>query len=426
MATSGASQHDKLTARVHRNARIGDSASRGRWAEATLGLCAVVLPSLLALAPRGAAPLAAVAGLSALGLIATARPPRFGSLGPPVVVLATLLLWGIASATWSIIPARSPVLAARLAGLFAAALALAAAAPRIAAPWRWSLLLLLGTAIGIAVALVDLASAGGLSRFVTIRPFAGPRLNQVAAWVAIMTLPVTALLGRRGGWRPAVAAGTAMAGAVYLLDDTTAKLALLASLPAAALLYLRRRLVMRLAAAFASLAILAAPITLPRLAQFPAIFARADAFKSSAGHRLLIWSFVGDRIADKPLAGWGLDAARAIPGGKDDFRPGQEHLPLHPHNAALQVWLELGAPGAVLFALLAGWLWLRLGAAAWPRLYAAAAGGAYTAALVVAFSGWGIWEEWWLATLSLAAFAILVMARAIPPPRPPGSPAGDR
>ena len=40
-----------------------------------------------------------------------------------------------------------------------------------------------------------------------------------------------------------------------------------------------------------------------------------------------------------------------IPGGKDPIRPGQSWMPLHPHNAALQFWLELGVPGTVLFAL---------------------------------------------------------------------------
>jgi len=180
-------------------------------------------------------------------------------------------------------------------------------------------------------------------------------------------------------------------------------------------LYPRRRTVCRIAAALAMLLILTAPLTLPRLARLPAVFATVDAFKDSAGHRLLIWSFAGNRIAERPLSGWGLDAARAIPGGKIEIRPGQTWLPLHPHDAALQLWLELGTPGAVLAALLVGLLWLRLGAAPWPRLYAAAAGGSLFAATAVASSGWGIWQEWWLGTLGLGLFATLVMARAAAP-----------
>ncbi|HEV8679542.1 MAG TPA: O-antigen ligase family protein [Stellaceae bacterium] len=375
-----------------------------------------MLPAFLALRPHAAAPLAGFAGLCAAGLIAANPPYRLAALRYPAALLGALLLWGALSAAWSLDPERSLVLATRLAGLFTAALALAAAAGRIAARWRLTLFFFAGTAIGIALAWGDLASGGGLSQFVTVRDFAAPRLNQIAAWLVILLLPASALLLGRGHKLLALFAAAAMAATVFALADTTAKLALVLSLPIAALLHARRRAVARLAAGLAILAILTAPVTLARLADLPGLFAAADSFKGSAGHRLLIWSFTGDRIAERPILGWGLDAARAIPGGKDLIRPGQSWLPLHPHDAALQVWLELGAPGAALFALLAGLLWLRLGEAPWPRLYAAACGGSLAAALAIALAGWGIWQEWWLGTLALAVFMTLAMARAADPP----------
>ncbi len=129
----------------------------------------------------------------------------------------------------------------------------------------------------------------------------------------------------------------------------------------------------------------------------------------------MIWSFTGDRIAEHPIVGWGLDSSRAIPGGNIEIRPGESWLPLHPHDAALQVWLELGAPGALLFAALVGLLWLRLAEMPWPRLYKAAAGGGFASALALAFAGWGIWQEWWLGTLALAFFVTATMARAVKP-----------
>ena len=378
-----------------------------------------MLPPLLALVPHGAAPLAGFAGLCAAGLIAANPSYDFPALRLPATLLGALLLWGALSAAWSIDPGRSLVMTARLAGLFGAGLALAAAAGRIAEPRRLTLFLFAGTAIGIAFALYDLASAGGLSRHVSIRVFAAPRLNQIAVWLALFVLPAGALLICRGRSLLALVAAAAMAVTVYALDGTTAKIALSLSLPIAALVYLRRGAICRIAAALAMLAILTAPLTLPRLARLPSVFATVDAFKDSAGHRLLIWSFTGHRIAERPVAGWGLDSARAIPGGKIEIRPGQDWLPLHPHDAALQLWLELGAPGAMLFALLVGLLWLRLARAPWPRLYAAAAGGSLFAATAVASSAWGIWQEWWLGTLGLALFATLVMARAAP--SPPGA-----
>jgi exopolysaccharide production protein ExoQ len=374
------------------------------------------LPPLLAVRPQGAAALAGFAGLCAAGLVLANPPYRLAALRHPAALLCALVVWGALSAAWSIDPERSLLLDLRVAGMFGAALALAAAASRVAAPGRLALCLLAGTVIGIALALFDLASAGGLSRYVSIRAFAVPRLNQIAVWLALLVLPAGALLVCRGRMLLALAAGAAMAATVYTLDDTAAKIALPLSVTVAALLYFRRGAVARALAALSMLAILTVPLTLPRLAHLPGVFAAADAFKDSAGHRLLIWSFTGERIAERPFFGWGLDAARAIPGGKVEIRPAQNWLPLHPHDSALQVWLELGAPGAALFALLVGFLWLRLGEAPWPRLYAAAAGGSLFAASAIASSGWGIWQEWWLGTLGLALFAIIVMARAAAPP----------
>jgi O-antigen ligase len=394
------------------------------WLEAGLALCLFMLPPLLALVPRGAAPLVGVAGGCAAGFIALERMRRPAGSGIPVDlrvpagILAVLLLWGGSSAFWSIDAGRSLLIGARLVGLFTAGLALAAAAGRVASPPRLALALLAGTALGVVLAAGDLVSAGGLTRHVSVRQFAGSRLDQIAAWLALLLMPTATLLLCRGQRLAALLATALIAAAVYLLDDTTAKIALTMGLPVAVLCYVRPVAVARSVAALSVIAILTMPLTLPRLGQSRSVFAAADSYKVSAGHRLLIWSFTGDRIAERPYLGWGLDAARAIPGGKDEIRPGQPWLPLHPHDAPLQVWLELGAPGAALYALFVGFLWLRLGEARWPPLYAAAAAGSLTVALVVALAGWGVWEEWWIATQCFALFATIVMARAAtPPPR---------
>jgi O-antigen ligase len=308
----------------------------------------------------------------------------------------------------------------RLVGLFVSALALAAAARSVADPARLVRLLLFGTGVGMALAWLDLKTQGGLAQLVSVRDFSAPRLNQIAVWLTLLVLPAAAFLYRRWPIWLAAAVAIVMGATVFALVDTTAKLALGAGIIATGAGFIRLRLFSRLAAIFSVLAILAAPLVLPRMAHDPGLFSRIDNYKESAGHRLLIWSFVGDRIAEHPLRGWGLDTSRSIPGGSVDARPGEKYLPLHPHNSALQVWLELGAPGAVLFALVIAGLWWRLGDARWPRLYSAATFGSFTAALAVAAAGWGIWAEWWLGTLALAMFAILLMARAVSPQPPTG------
>jgi exopolysaccharide production protein ExoQ len=375
------------------------------------------------LVPHGVAPLVAVAGLCAAGLVAASPPYRFAPMRWPAICLLVLLAGGAASAMWSVDPLRSLILDIRLAGLFIAGLALAMAAGRLANPRRLTLFLLAGITCGLALTWYDLLSGGGLSRHISVRVFHPFRLNQIAVGLAILALPVTAWLIERGRWALALMAAAMMVGTIGLLQDIAAKTAFAMSLPVMGLLYCWRGAIARLAAILSIIGILTAPLTLPALGRMPAVLAAADAIKGSAWHRLLIWSFVGERSAERPLLGWGLDGSRAIPGGTEEIRPGLKRLPLHPHNAALQLWLELGIPGALLSAFFVGWLWLRLGTAPWPRLYAAAAGGSLTAALVTASGAYGIWQEWWLGTLGLALFAVLVIARAAEPPaaatRPP-------
>jgi O-antigen ligase len=308
-------------------------------------------------------------------------------------------------------PLRSLVVTARLAGLFAVGLALAAAANLIRAPRRLIRSLLAGLALGVAMAAIDLVSRGALGAPFTERAYQPAALNRASVSFTILLLPMTAMLLRSGLAIGPLLFVAATVATICALAGTTAKAALIVGMPIGLLLYLSRARVARVTAVLSVLLVVTAPLSFARLERIPAFAETADAVKLSAGHRLLIWSFAGDRIAERPLAGWGLDASRTIPGGSDPIRPGETWLPLHPHNAPLQLWLELGVPGAVLFALMVGLAWQALAAAPWPQLFAAAAGASLAIALIASFASYGIWQEWWLATLWFSLFAVLVMAR---------------
>ena len=382
------------------------------WSEAGLDTAALLFFPLLVVLPRGIAVLVSAAGLCAAGLVLStgrSRPPS--NLGVATILLGCLLLWGTASALWSVNPVRSLVVAARLAGLFAAGLALAAGAGLVAAPRRLTFLLLIGMGVGIAMVAIELATAGGLSSLVSDRTYRSTQLNQASISFALLVLPASALLIALGQTILATLLAALTAVMVYELAGTAAKVVLLVGLAMSLLLYRARPVVARVTLAVSVAAIIAAPLTFARLERLPGLGETADSFKISAGHRLLIWSFAGDRIAERPVTGWGLDASRAIPGGDDPIRPGEPWMPLHPHNAALQVWLELGAPGAALFALLTAVFWGALARIEWPPVFAAAAGASLTIAFIGCFATYGIWQEWWLGTLSFSLFLVLVMAR---------------
>jgi O-antigen ligase len=126
------------------------------------------------------------------------------------------------------------------------------------------------------------------------------------------------------------------------------------------------------------------------------------AIELSWSMRMGFWSHAVDWIGDHPLRGWGLDASRV-------FGPG---IVLHPHDTALQVWLELGAVGAVLAAAF-WWLAIRRLARPRPEMAAVAVTASTTVFLLFSAINFGAWQEWWLALGGLvAALAGLLMAPA--------------
>ena len=88
-----------------------------------------------------------------------------------------------------------------------------------------------------------------------------------------------------------------------------------------------------------------------------------------------------------------------------------ERMPLHPHNGALQVWLELGAVGALVAALLAMVTASRLAAPSLEPVVRAGGLAVLIAAAVELSLSYGMWQSWWIAVLWLAAFTVqLVIA----------------
>ena len=134
-------------------------------------------------------------------------------------------------------------------------------------------------------------------------------------------------------------------------------------------------------------------------------------------HRLAVWQFVADRLAEKPLMGWGLDAARNLPGADSPVYLKQGLMPLHPHSAILQVWLELGLPGAVLLGALI--VLVVKGIAPLDVDPRAAAGrlATFVTFFVPAALSFGMWQNWWLASGWIAAFVAALAARSARPSR---------
>jgi len=161
------------------------------------------------------------------------------------------------------------------------------------------------------------------------------------------------------------------------------------------------RLAPALITAMAALWVLAAPFVTPLLLTDPCLI---KALPYSWAARIAIWDYVCARIAEQPWIGHGLDASRAVADMIDVQGAPTFAVPLHPHSASLQIWFETGLVGAGLAALglVAGGLSLSR-AFGKNRAAAAAACGTIAALGFIANASYGIWQEWWIATMFVAA-----------------------
>ena len=118
-----------------------------------------------------------------------------------------------------------------------------------------------------------------------------------------------------------------------------------------------------------------------------------------AAERLEIWDYVGRYALQHPFHGFGIEATRAVE-AFDTAEIYQKGVTiLHPHNFALQLWIEFGLLGVLPAAALAGFLLYRL--AALPTTMSRLGVGVFTACLSIAATGYGLWQSWWIGEIIL-------------------------
>jgi exopolysaccharide production protein ExoQ len=333
---------------------------------------------------------------------------------PQAVTLAAFFVWLLATVLWApdhLFALRS---AAMTLGCILGGLVVTEAMRRLPAPALDAVLSAL--VCGLLVSLVLLLVVQAIQRF-AIDPI-GPygdralrlalRMDRGTTFAALMLGPAAIGAWRQRRWRTAVLLLLLAIPAIGLSRDLAAKMSLAIGLPLFALALWRARAVAFVVTLAVVAAILAAPLA-ARLLPPPEQSIHWTWLPRSAHHRLTIWRFAGGHIVERPWAGWGLEASRQLGGGvhlklvDPAGQPVDEELmPLHPHDAPLQLWLELGGIGAVLLAAFVGLVGLRLAATAAGLSGAAAVVGLAVAFLVSSVS-YGFWQSWWQSSLWLAA-----------------------
>ena len=372
-------------------------------------------PLLGWLSPLGFAPLAALGGLLTIRGIRVEDEQR-----PVALAILVLVTWALASVLWSPFKPDS-IESATAAKLIAQAIlywALFRAGAAASAEARTMALRVLAWGMGGLGLILALEAATGAGTYQALRAAIGDPIRPDLAvrnvaqggFVLAVLTPAAALASKRTGcgvW-PIVLMAAGIAGASLSLAADAPILALVVSVLFGLAVYRWPVVAPRVLGGMVATLFLAAPgvVWLTRkLGWFQELEASVSL---SWSQRMGYWRHATDWIGDHPLRGWGLDASR-------EFAPG---IILHPHNGALQIWLELGLIGAVSVAVFWGVLFANLSRPERDpgRAVAAATAGAYLVFSAVSF---GVWQEWWLALGAVAAAACMaVQHQAVVEKRP--------
>jgi O-antigen ligase len=405
----------------------------------TFAFVAWLLPPIGVLSTQAVAVLGLLGALRLFAIREVRRGLRGEIASPLGLALCLGMLWATVACLWAPHPGNSLYLAARLAVIFVGGLAFLVGARGMDGE---DSIRLQRTFCALAIAYlafltIEVAENGVVTRAVRAIPLSEPfnfaYLDRPAVVLALFAWPFAHAFYRRFG---AVAAVLFLLLVGVCLTQTisgASRLALVLGAATFALVRWRPVPVLKALAVAVPLACLAMP---PALVAAGTVTSHAPEKTAAAlpkrlgsvSHRLLIWDFAVEKIAERPWLGWGFDASRALPGGKQHVLQGRgERMPLHPHNGLLQIWLELGAVGGVIAAGVAYAALRRLLALAAAPVAAAFAAALTVSFLTIAMISFGIWQNWWLATIWLAAgFAAVpireeISAAGTPPPGTPQS-----
>ncbi|MGB1547310.1 MAG: O-antigen ligase family protein [Alphaproteobacteria bacterium] len=399
-----------------------------------IAACAFFIPTLGVYLSGFFMPLMILVALLILGLAVRRKTGGLKISWIAAAFFIALAAWGGLSSLWSIAPERSLAQAFDIVGTAACGLVLMAGAKTLEPGERRLIGVALLTGFGVATLFATFEVFTNLSIYRLDNPLWGveqPLHTKFNRWTTLLTLltwPILLSIGPKPPSWKVVAIFALVFAIIVQLENASSLLGLLVGATAFVFALNSPK---KTAIAFICLTMAGVALAphIPRVLPEPkTVWAAMPDISTSVIHRLYIWRYVADRIEERPITGWGLDTGRNMPGRTRivwNVGDGGEILPLHPHNAILQWWMELGLVGAVIGGLCLTWLFVTIQRRRMNRFQNAAFTGALAAGIVVASTSYGIWQAWWLAGMFLVAAIMVGLAgeegrEALPEAASPG------
>lgn len=368
--------------------------------------------------------------------------------GTPLGVALTLVVTYMTIASlWSPSPDYALFKVMRLAFLVGAGVVLIAAAYQLSFPQlkRASFALYAVFAATVILYVIEVGSGAAIS--IWLNDLAVPTVDDDPAYIdrdlAVAHLQSTALTKiNRGGvflailcWPIAMLAsqqfkskyvGMAVIGITFLLSlflqISAAPLAIAVGAIVFLFTYSAGRKGLQFFFASVACAVVVAPIVAGSLDRPEALGLDPQTSDRSILHRIEIYRYVAHKTADRPLFGHGFSASRFLGKEAPEFHIADREvvgasstslIPLHTHNLALQVWLELGAVGAGLLAFMLVAIGQYLTRHPRNNLTLAMYGAASATILTFSAITFGAWQYHWVSAMLICVAALVVADRLL-------------
>lgn len=378
-------------------------------------LVMVLMPLVSHAGGLGVAPLIFILGVFGLVLALKTKSFKITSVQLALIIFLT---WLSLTALWS--PYRPDDMLTNYVKLFIMA---------IVFYWSWPLFeyagrrrprrlqhLLMSTSLfGAGLLIIDLLSDFGLTllfnpaddfnekifRIIDAEMNLGHAITILVLLAAPVSMLMLARLPKRMA-KPIMAVFIALLACAALLNNlSVGLLGLIGVLAAMGLGYMLPRKAPPVLLILAVLIIMAAPL----LAYIASQYAQNPPgdVPLSWDHRLRMWGYCWNVIADNPLIGAGFDASRSF----DETyiaKDGREitTVSLHPHNAGVQIWTETGLIGALLASAVIASLIKPVQNFVQSRGHAGAVSGVIMATLIISSLTYGAWQFWWWGSVFFA------------------------